>query len=96
MFSVVNVQWQNDLGQTLLHLAAGGRLEAVECLVKAGAAIHLTDSAGLTPLMVAVMGAENMESEELAVSLVRMLAEGDTRLDLPDPQAGLEHGQTAL
>ena len=42
------------------------------------------------------MGAEDMESEELAVSLVRMLAEGDTRLDLPDPQAGLEHGQTAL
>ena len=79
---------QNELGQTLLHLASLGRLEVVESLVTAGAFRNITDRAGLTPLMLAVLRADNMESQELAVSLVRVLAEGDKWLDLPDTQVG--------
>ena len=56
---------QNEAGQTLLHLAAGcaGRQEeVVESLVRAGARLHITDTSGLTPLMLAVLQAESSTS----------------------------------
>ena len=40
-------------------------------LLSAGAMIHLTDNSGLTPVMVAVHGAETMESEHTAENIVR-------------------------
>ena len=36
------------------------KTEAVSCLLSAGARLHITDNSGLTPLMVAVHGAENI------------------------------------
>ena len=64
----------------------------VESLVKAGALTHITDIAGLTPLMVAVLRAqESQECEEFAEGVVRILVEKDERLDLPDL-----NGRTAL
>ena len=56
---------QNEAGQTLLHLAAGcaGRQEeVVESLVRAGARLHITDTSGLTPLMLAVLQAGSSTS----------------------------------
>ena len=38
------------------------KTEAVSCLLSAGARLHITDNSGLTPLMVAVHGAEMMEN----------------------------------
>ena len=81
----VQVNQQNSRGESLLHLAARrGRLEVVEGLLEAGAHRHLRDAAGLHPLLVAVLEAEAMESEEVAERVVRLLAAGDSRLDLPD------------
>ena len=88
----VEVNCQNSLGQSLLHLAvSGGRQEVVESLLEAGAHRHLRDSSGLHALAVAVLEAGAMESEEAAERLVRSLARGDTNLDLPD-----HSGRTAL
>ena len=38
------------------------KTDAVSCLLSAGARLHITDNSGLTPLMVAVHGAEMMEN----------------------------------
>ena len=43
----------------------------MSCLLSAGAMRHITDNSGLTPLMVAVMGAEMMEGEHTAENIVR-------------------------
>ena len=40
-------------------------------LLSAGARLHITDNSGLTPLMVAVHGAEMMEGEHTAENIVR-------------------------
>ena len=40
-------------------------------LLSAGAGLHITDNCGLTPLMVAVHGAEMMEGEHTAENIVR-------------------------
>ena len=75
------------MGQTLLHLAVvNGKVieystlhflnppdqtELVSCLLRAGARLHITDNSGLTPLMVAVHGAEMMEGEATAENIIR-------------------------
>ena len=43
----------------------------MSCLLSAGARLHITDNSGLTPLMVAVHGAEMMEGEHTAENIVR-------------------------
>ena len=83
---------QNQHGQTLLHLAVQhGRLEVVASLLEAGAHRHVQDNAGLHPLVLAILQASSLESEEIAERLVRLLVKGDNRLDLPDSA-----GRTAL
>ena len=47
------------------------KTDAVSCLLSAGARLHITDNSGLTPLMVAVHGAEMMEGEHTADNIVR-------------------------
>ena len=47
------------------------KTDAVSCLLSAGARLHITDNSGLTPLMVAVHGAEMMEGEHTAENIVR-------------------------
>ena len=47
------------------------KTEAVSCLLSAGARLHITDNSGLTPLMVAVHGADIMEGEHTAENIVR-------------------------
>ena len=76
---------QNKLGHTLLHLAVmQGQAEVVESLLQCGVHRHLLDNSGLTPIMIAVLEIDNMESEEVGERIVKLLAEGDNRLDLPD------------
>ena len=88
----VQVNQQNQHGQTLLHLAVQhGRLEVVASLLEAGAHRHVQDNAGLHPLVLAILQASSLESEEIAERLVRLLVKGDNRLDLPDSA-----GRTAL
>ena len=41
---------------------------------------HITDNSGLTPLMVAVMGAEMMEGEHTAENIVRLEEESLRRI----------------
>jgi RNA polymerase sigma factor (sigma-70 family) len=51
----VDIDAQNEHGQTLLHWAAQhGRLEAVELLVQHGAALDIKDRSGETPLRAAL------------------------------------------
>jgi hypothetical protein len=86
----VDVNVQNSLGQTVLHLAVlHGHAEIVESLLQCGAQRHLLDNSGLTPIMIAVLEVENMESEEVGEKIVALLADGDSRLDLPDT-SGIE------
>ena len=60
----VDVNVQNSLGQTVLHLAVlHGHAEIVESLLQCGAQRHLLDNSGLTPIMIAVLEVENMERE---------------------------------
>ena len=88
----LQINHKNNLGQTLLHLAVHhGRLEIVAALLEAGAHRHVQDNAGLHPLVVAIIEASSLESEETAERLVRLLATNDDRLDLPDSV-----GRTAL
>ena len=88
----VQVNQQNQHGQTLLHLAVQhGRLEVVASLLEAGAHRHVQDNAGLHPLVLAILQASSLESEEIAERLVRLLVKDDNRLDLPDSA-----GRTAL
>ena len=47
------------------------KTDAVSCLLNAGARLHITDNSGLSPLMVAVHGAEIMEGEHTAENIVR-------------------------
>ena len=47
------------------------KTDAVSCLLSAGARLHITDTSGLTPLMVAVHGAEIMEGEHTTENIVR-------------------------
>ena len=50
----VDIDAQNEAGQTLLHWAAQqGRLDAVELLLRHGAALDIEDNSGQTPLQVA-------------------------------------------
>ena len=88
----LQINHKNNLGQTLLHLAVHhGRLEIVAALLEAGAHRHVQDNAGLHPLVVAIIEASSLESEDTAERLVRLLATNDDRLDLPDSV-----GRTAL
>ena len=81
----VDVNVQNSLGQSVLHLAVlHGNAEIVESLLQCGAQRHLLDNSGLTPIMIAVLEVENMESEEVGEKIVKLLADGDARLDMPD------------
>lgn len=51
------VNYQNDRGQSALHLAAGyGRLNVTQLLVQNGAAVNLSDTVGYTPLHLAAEG----------------------------------------
>ena len=47
------------------------KVEIVECLLQGGASIHTVDNSGLTPLMVAIHGAETMDTEASAEAIVR-------------------------
>ena len=88
----LQINHKNNLGQTLLHLAVHhGKLEIVAALLDAGSQRHMQDNAGLHPLVVAIIEASSLESEETAERLVRLLATDDDRLDLPDSV-----GRTAL
>ena len=88
----LQINHKNSLGQTLLHLAVHhGKVEIVAALLEAGAHRHVQDNAGLHPLVVAIIEASSLESEETAERLVRLLASDDDRLDLPDSV-----GRTAL
>ena len=88
----LQINHKNSLGQTLLHLAVHhGKVEIVAALLEAGAHRHVQDNAGLHPLVVAIIEASALESEETAERLVRLLASDDDRLDLPDSV-----GRTAL
>ena len=51
----VDIDAQNEAGQTLLHWAAQrGRLDAVELLIRHGAALDIEDKSGQTPLQSAL------------------------------------------
>lgn len=57
----------------IIYIASNINLktDTVSSLLSAGARLHITDNSGLTPLMVAVHGAEMMEGEHTAENIVR-------------------------
>ena len=83
---------QDNQGKTMLHVAVEkGKDEVVECLLKAGAHLHVLDNCGMTPLMLSILSSDSVECKQSVENIVKLLSARDDKLDLPDTS-----GRTAL